>query len=278
MSFLQKFINEIEKESGESPPTDRPCQEDIHTKKVRIAIYDSMRAVPRIIDLDGEDYTEFINLLSTKTYQFSQEKGGSVPFTIIKEIVENLIHAFFKEVVISIFEDGNKIRFSDQGPGIKDLDKALQPGFSTATADMKQYIKGVGSGLPLVNETLSFIGGDISIDTNIDEGTVITLSLNRDKPVDEPLEETAGSGDIRKSLVGPGFLSIFSDRQKRVLSLIAEIGTVGPSKIAEELDISLSTAHRDLTILEEHQLLKADEKGQRSLSLKGINFLNSFSF
>lgn len=274
MNFLQRIIYEnnrgVKEAAVQAEVTAHP------SRSVRVAIYDSPRAVPRIIDLSGEDYFEFINLLSTKTYQFSQEKGGSIPFTIIKEIVENLIHAFFNEVVISIFEDGNLIRFSDQGPGIIDLERAFQPGFSTASSEMKSVIKGVGSGLPFVRETMEFIGGDIKIDNNLNTGTVVTLALNRENIKETAQEVATAKGLNTQEVFEPGFLSLFTDRQKRVLSLITEYGSVGPSRISDELNISLSTAHRDLTFLEEFKLIKSDERGRRSLTSKGIKLMTTF--
>lgn len=272
MNFLQRLIDQ---RAGAGPGEEQ--LHNYHYGLVRIAVYDSLRAAPRIVDLCGEDYGELINLLSTKTYQFSQEKGGSIPFSVIKEIIENLIHAFFKEVIISIFEDGNMIRISDQGPGIIDVGRAVQPGFSTATTETKRFIKGVGSGLPIVKETMSFIGGDVEIDSNLKEGTVVTLKLSnrvasRDNAA-STLSEPLSQPGFR---VEPGLISLFTDRQKRVMSLIIEYTSVGPSKIAEELDISLSTAHRDLTILEEYDLIKSDERGRRSLTSKGIDFMMTY--
>lgn len=43
---------------------------------------------------------------------------------------------------------------------------------------MKGYIRGVGSGLPIVCDYLDFTHGSISIDDNIGQGTVVTISMN----------------------------------------------------------------------------------------------------
>ena len=63
--------------------------------------------------------------------------------------------------MVTILDGCATVRFADQGPGIPDKEKVFQPGFSTATAGMKQVIRGVGSGLPIVRETLTFAGGTI---------------------------------------------------------------------------------------------------------------------
>ena len=44
---------------------------------------------------------------------------------VIREIVENFIHAHFVEPIISILDGGNTIRFADQGPGIEDKERAF---------------------------------------------------------------------------------------------------------------------------------------------------------
>jgi len=147
---------------------------------VRIAVYDSMRSLPRIIDLSFNNIPDFINKTSEEVYGLSHRQGGRIPYTIIKEIVENLIHASFREIIITILNNGNKIMISDQGPGIFDKEKAVLPGYTSATSEMKRFIRGVGSGLPIVNETIAFSGGILDIKDNIKNGTVVTLSINTD--------------------------------------------------------------------------------------------------
>ena len=68
-------------------------------------------------------------------------------FVVFRELIENLVHASFREVVVTIMDGGNTLRISDRGPGILDKDAALRPGFTTATARMRKCIRGVGSGL-----------------------------------------------------------------------------------------------------------------------------------
>jgi hypothetical protein len=159
---------------------------------VRIAVYDNLRSIPRIIDLNFVSIDDFINNTAEKIYSVSREQGGRIPFTIIKEVVENLIHANFSEIVITILNNGNKIMISDQGPGIPDKERAVQPGFTSATSEMKKYIRGVGSGLPIVKETISFSGGSIDIKDNIKNGTVVILSINTDDKNNEYLDLSIG--------------------------------------------------------------------------------------
>ncbi len=143
----------------------------------RIAIYDDLLSSPRIIDIKPNNTKDFIGELASSIYREASEIGGSIPYTVILQVSENFIHARFTEMVVSIFDSGNTIRFTDQGPGISDKEKAQLPGYSSATQEMKQYINGVGSGLPIVKEYLETKKGDIRIEDNLGTGAVVTISL-----------------------------------------------------------------------------------------------------
>ena len=47
---------------------------------------------------------------------------------------------------------------------------------------MKSYIRGVGSGLPIVKEYLDFTHGTITIEDNLGSGSVVTISANGSRP------------------------------------------------------------------------------------------------
>lgn len=255
---------------------------------VRIAVYDNMRSIPRIIDLNFNDINNFINETSEKTYNLSHEIGGSIPYTLIKEIIENLIHADFKEVVITVLDRGNHIIVTDQGPGIEDKEKAFLPGYTTATSKMKEYIRGVGSGFPIIKETITFSGGSIEVKDNIKRGTVISLKLGLTKDG----EKVQDSGSEPASVLPSDIESekktqidildkfngkILSDRQKKILFVILELEEAGPSKISKELGFSLSTSYRELIYLEKNRLLTSSSSGKRRLSKKGIKYLEYYS-
>ena len=146
----------------------------------RIAIYDDFKSAPRVIKIKPGPTTEYIESLASKIYEQAKLAGGSIPYTVIREVSENFIHAQFLEIVVSILDKGNTIRFADQGPGIKQKNKAQLPGFTSATEPMKQFIRGVGSGLPIVKDYLDISHGKIIIEDNLDTGAVVTISLSQD--------------------------------------------------------------------------------------------------
>lgn len=231
-----------------------------------VAVYDALTAPPRVERLESTSAGDLIDSLSARVYHLSREAGGQAPFVVIREIVENFVHAGFDEVVVSVLDEGRTLRFADQGPGIRDKERAFLPGFTTATQEMKRIIKGVGSGLPVARECLSFSGGTIEIDDNLGSGTVVTLRMSA------PPQPITPEPEVIRDDYEPPPLSL---RQKQVLSLAMEFGSLGPTVVARELGVGLSTAYRDLEHLAQHGLITADESGKRVLTEQGVRCLDA---
>lgn len=258
----------------------------------RIAVYDSPAAAPRIEEVPACETSQYIERLSARIYELAREAGGSTPYTVVREVAENLVHADFCEPVISIMDRGSTIRVSDQGPGIADKARALEPGFTTAHGEMKRYIRGVGSGLPLVKEFLAHSGGSLSIEDNLSGGAVVTLCIQPAQApravASPPVVTAADLLEARPAISVP--MEAFSDdlvaedrrpvrsrlsvRQKKVLALVAEASSAGPSQIARELAVGVSTAYRDLSYLEALGLLVQVDAGKREVTDEGIACLN----
>ena len=175
------------------------------TSTARIALYDDMLSSPRIVEIPPADTMDFIGQLSSQIYNLSREMGGGIPFSAIRQVTENFIHAEFREIVVSIMDEGNTIRFTYQGPGISDKQRAQLPGFSSATEEMKRYIDGVGSGLPIVREYLDVKHGTLTLDDNLNGGSVVTLSLTPQENA-APMQANAGMpGLIEAQAQAPAF-------------------------------------------------------------------------
>ncbi|WP_241156050.1 MULTISPECIES: ATP-binding protein [unclassified Adlercreutzia] len=242
----------------------------------RIALYDDMLSSPQIIEVPPANTTNFIGELSSQIYNLSRQAGGGIPFSAIKQVTENFIHADFREIVVSIMDDGNTIRFTDQGPGISDKQRAQLPGFSSATEEMKKYIDGVGSGLPIVREYLDVKHGTLTLDDNLNGGSVVTLSLtpqktsNFEKHTPNIPTTTSQVSNIPSEIV----LSSLSKRSQQILSLFKNESTLGVQDISNMTDIPLSSTHSELRKLEESGIIEKLGK-KRILSNLGRNIIES---
>ena len=237
--------------------------------RARIAVYDDLMSAPRIIDVEPAPVLEYIEKIASLTYEFAQKQGGDLPYSVIREIAENFIHASFAECTVSVLNKGNTICFSDQGPGIERKRLVQQPGITSATAGMKRFIRGVGSGFPLVREYLDFRNGCLSIDDNAQNGTVVTLSVQSEAPLSQnQLSKTD------TSLAQQGFEKI-DQRSLQVLNLLYEKGILGPSDLMEPLGVSAATAHRILVGLEQKGLVESAPHRKRILSSVGVAYLEA---
>lgn len=227
----------------------------------RIAIYDTLTSPPRVIAVEEEDLPALIASLAEKTYRHCREQGGQVPYSVIQELIENLLHACFRDVVITILDNGQTVRISDHGPGVDDKDRVFLPGFTTATARQREIIRGVGSGLPLARESLQFLRGILTVEDNLGSGTVFTIKMPS-SPEAQPTQEP--TPDVR-----------LTTRQIKVLVLLMELGSAGPTAIARELGFSAATVYRELVVLQDMGLIHSSGDGKRALREEGLRLLDS---
>lgn len=228
----------------------------------RIALYDDLKSAPRITEIQPDRTNEFIEKLTTTIYEQAKLAGGKVPYTLIREVSENFIHAKFQEIVVSILDNGNTIRFADQGPGIQEKEKAQRPGFTSAIEPMKKYIRGVGSGFPIVRDYLDDRNGTIVIEDNIESGAVVTISLSREyKESSHPPAST--SNDMKAILVPPIPLN---EREQRFLTILMREGELGITELSKLSDNAASTTYNTLKKLEESGLVEKSTGKKRWLT------------
>ena len=232
----------------------------------RIAVYGEPPAPPLVVTVTDYPLTDahvpdLIEALAGRAHTLAREQGGRLPLIVVRELVENLVHASFAGVVITILDRGNTIRVSDRGPGIPDKDAALRPGFTSAGADAKRFIRGVGSGFSVIKETLAGLDGVLDIEDNLGRGTVVTARIH-------PVDNTP---------LAPAAVSAYNlpERQLKTLLLTVELAPVGPTRIAQELGVSTSTAYRDLVLLEDAGLVASQATGHRSVTEAGLAYLDA---
>jgi serine/threonine-protein kinase RsbT len=81
------------------------------------------------------------------------EKSIKKTVVALYEAEVNVVaHAWRGQIKANITDDFIEVIVSDEGPGINDLDKAMEPGFSTASKQVREMGFGAGMGLPNIKK------------------------------------------------------------------------------------------------------------------------------
>ena len=87
--------------------------------------------------------------------------------------INMVIHADGGQAEVDVGMDEIVIRMIDQGPGIPDIDRAMQEGYSTA-GDMARDL-GFGAGMGLPN--MKRYSDEMDIETEVGKGTTVTIKI-----------------------------------------------------------------------------------------------------
>ncbi len=87
-----------------------------------------------------------------------------------------VVHASDGEMIAKITPDEVKVVVKDNGPGIEDLDKAMQEGYSTAPQHIREMGFGAGMGLPNIKKN----SDELKIDTKVPDGTTVEFVIRRE--------------------------------------------------------------------------------------------------
>ena len=130
-------------------------------------------------DVHGGDFTSAGNasVLAKKSLRqlgYDPEIIRRVSIAMYEGEINMVIHANGGNADIIVYPDYIEIILADKGPGIPDVSKAMQEGFSTAPDNIRSLGFGAGMGLPNMKKHTD----DMKIDTVIGEGTTITMRVN----------------------------------------------------------------------------------------------------
>ena len=128
--------------------------------------------------VDGEDFTS-AGQASVQVKKNLRKLG--IPPEIIRKIsiamnegeINMVIHADGGEADVLVYEDRIVMILTDRGPGIADVEKAMQEGFSTAPDNVRSLGFGAGMGLPNMKRYTD----DMQIESVVGEGTTITMTV-----------------------------------------------------------------------------------------------------
>ena len=88
--------------------------------------------------------------------------------------INMVIHAGGGEAEVRVTEEAVEIILSDTGPGIADIEKAMQAGYSTAPDTIRSLGFGAGMGLPNMKRYTDYM----DIQSTVGVGTTITMKVN----------------------------------------------------------------------------------------------------
>ena len=127
-------------------------------------------------EIEGGDFT---NAGSTSSAVKKMLKQLNVDSGIIKRTVVALYeaevnvvaHAYKGKILVDIDTDSILIRLVDEGPGIPDIDKAMEVGYSTASQSVREMGFGAGMGLPNIKNNAD----RLNITSKVGEGTTVEI-------------------------------------------------------------------------------------------------------
>ena len=108
-----------------------------------------------------------------KQLGISPEAVRKVAIAMYEGEINMVIHANGGDITVDITMDEIIIVLKDVGPGIKDIDKAMEAGYSTASDHIRSLGFGAGMGLPNMKKC----SDEMKIDTKIGVGTTVTLVI-----------------------------------------------------------------------------------------------------
>ncbi len=127
-------------------------------------------------EISGDDFTragEASSDVKKKLKQLgvSPEVVRKVAIAMYEGEINMVIHANGGAITVEITPKKIRMILDDVGPGIPDVDLAMQAGYSTAPDEVRSLGFGAGMGLPNMKKYTD----TMEIDTRIGEGTKITM-------------------------------------------------------------------------------------------------------
>jgi len=125
----------------------------------------------RNFDKAGENSTEIKTIL--KGLNFDSETIRRVVVVAFEAEMNVVMYARVGTLTFRITEEDIRIEIKDEGPGIPDIEQAMQPGFSTASDEMREMGFGFGMGLPNIKKH----SDSLKIESHVGEGTTLFASI-----------------------------------------------------------------------------------------------------
>ena len=128
--------------------------------------------------VDGEDFTRAGEASTDvkkklKTMGLPPDIVRRVAIAIYEGEINMVIHANGGEITVTVSDSDIRMVLADRGPGIPDVEKALQAGWSTAPENVRNLGFGAGMGLPNMMKYTD----DLKIESKPGVGTTVTMTV-----------------------------------------------------------------------------------------------------
>lgn len=130
-------------------------------------------------DVDGEDFTS-AGQASVQVKKNLRQIGidpetiRRVSIAMYEGEINMVVHAGGGVAEVGVYDEYIEIVLDDHGPGIADIDKAMQEGYSTATDSIRSLGFGAGMGLPNMKKNTDHL----EISSTVGVGTKIVMRVN----------------------------------------------------------------------------------------------------
>lgn len=121
--------------------------------------------------LAGEASGKVKNIL--KKLGIDSTKIRKIAVAMYEAEMNMVIHAHGGTVEVDILPEKIEVLLEDKGPGIPDIDLAMQEGYSTATHEIRELGFGAGMGLPNMKK----YSDELKITSVVGEGTKVQLTV-----------------------------------------------------------------------------------------------------
>jgi len=128
--------------------------------------------------VEGGDFTQagYASSQIKKTLKLLNVDPGVIKRVVIAlyEAEVNIVaHAYRGVIYAQIEGSGIKLRLEDEGPGIPDIERAMTPGFSTASQQVREMGFGAGMGLPNISDNAD----NFKIESSVGKGTTLYIEI-----------------------------------------------------------------------------------------------------
>ena len=130
-------------------------------------------------DVSGEDFTR-AGEASGKVKKTMKQLGiaadaiRKVAIAMYEGEINMVIHAGGGEADVDITPDAVNMTLTDHGPGIADIEQAMQEGFSTAPESVRNLGFGAGMGLPNMRKYTD----EMTVESEVGKGTTVRMKVN----------------------------------------------------------------------------------------------------